>query len=137
MAKRTYLDSGVLLAAFKGGEGVFQCAMQILDDPDRILLVSDAVWLEIMPKPLYEKQHEETEFYETVFEKAERLSWEISTLDRAAEVAKEYGIAAMDAIHIAYALDAYAAELVTTEKPGKPMFRIKDVKVCSIRDKLT
>lgn len=51
MPKRTYLDSGVLLAAFRMKEETGRRAMEILDDPERTLVVSDAVWLEVMPKP--------------------------------------------------------------------------------------
>lgn len=134
MRKRTYLDSGVLLAAFKGDGDTARQAMKVLDDPDRELLVSDAVWLEVMPKPLYEKQQEETRFYEEVFAIAEHLAWNIPSLAHAAEVAKKYGIAAMDAIHVAQALDAHADELFTAEKSTKPMFRTQDITVRSIRE---
>ena len=133
MPERTYLDSGVLLAAFKGiGETGLQ-ALRVLDDPERVLLVSDAVWLEVMPKPLYEKQRTEVEYYEAVFSKAERLAWSESSLTRAAHIAEQHGIAAMDAIHIAHALYGGASEFVTAEKPGKPIFRVKEIVVKSIR----
>jgi predicted nucleic acid-binding protein len=137
MPKRTYLDSNVLLAAFKKNSKAASHAIQILDDPDRTLLVSDAVWLEIMPKPVYEKQREEIEFYEAIFSEAERLEWNLSTLVHAANVAQQYGIAAMDAIHVAYALDAQSEELVTAEKSTKPMFRAQGIKILSIQEDIT
>ena len=137
MVKRVYLDSGVLLAAFKGKDDLCNKAIQILDDPNRKLLVSDAVWLEVMPKPLYEKRRQEVEFYETVFAAAERLAWNISSLAHAAGLAQKYGIATMDAIHIAHAIDAKADEFVTSEKPSKPMFRVKEISMRSIRGNVT
>ncbi len=49
--KRGYIDSCLLIAAFKG-EGVLgQRVLEVLDDPERDLVVSDAVWLEVMLKP--------------------------------------------------------------------------------------
>jgi predicted nucleic acid-binding protein len=133
MIKRTYLDSSVLLSAFKGDGETSRRAMEVLDDPDRKFLVSDAVWLEVMPKPLYEKQQTEVDFYETVFAAADRLSWNASSLALAASLAPKYGIAAMDAIHIAHAIGVQADEFVTAEKPGKPMFRVREISMRSIR----
>jgi hypothetical protein len=55
MTNRTYLDSGVLLAAFKGEGKLGLRALEVLDDPNRCLVVSDAVEIELLPKPVYEK----------------------------------------------------------------------------------
>lgn len=132
MAKRTYLDSGVLIAAITRNDDVGIRAMEVLDDPNRQLLVSDAVMLEVMPNAIYNKAHGEIEFYEAVFEKAEKLPWNILLLYGAADIAKQYGIGAMDAIHVAYALNLNADELVTTEKSTKPMFRVSEITMVSI-----
>jgi len=136
MAKRTYLDSGVLLAAFIRKDDVGRRAFEVLDDPQRELLVSDAVWLEVMPKAIHEKQNVEVQFYEAVFAQAQRLAWSISSLFQATEIASQYGIAAMDAIHVAHAVDAGAEELVTTEKTTKPMFRVQNIAVRSIQEEI-
>ena len=137
MVKRTYLDSGVLLAACKGTDKLSLQAMRALDEPERELLVSDAVWLEVMPKAVYERQRKEVAFYEAIFAVAEKLPWNLTTLEHAANLAQQYGIAAMDAIHVAHALDARADELLTAEKRGKPMFRTQGVTVRSIREDAT
>ena len=63
MKKRTYLDTGVLIAAFKGEEDISRKAFEIIDNPNRILVISEAVLLELMPKPIYNKQYEEVQFY--------------------------------------------------------------------------
>jgi predicted nucleic acid-binding protein len=47
-------------------------------------------------------------------------------------IACKYGLAAMDALHIAAALSVDAKEFVTTEKPNKPMFRVSNIQVISI-----
>ena len=101
-------------------------AMKILDDPDRKLIVSDALWLEVMPKPIFNKPPDEIKFYQMVFNNAEYIKWNIFSLNHATELAKKYGIAAMDAIHVAFALVSKANELVTAEKSNKPLFRVKE-----------
>lgn len=133
MPKRTYLDSGVLLAAFAAQGDVGIKAMEVLDDPDRQLVVSDAVKLETLPKPIYQKRTEEVEFYSLVFAQSECLPWSLDTLQKARRVAELHDLAAMDAIHVATALDAGVDEFVTAEKPTKPMFRIVDLCMYSIR----
>lgn len=133
MPKRTYLDSGVLLAAFAAQGDVGIKALEVLDDPDRHLVISDAVKLELLPKPIYEKRKEEVEFYQAVFEQAECLSWSLDTLQHSQGVAEQHGIAAVDAIHVATALDAGVDEFLTAEKPTKPMFRVMALRMRSIR----
>jgi predicted nucleic acid-binding protein len=125
MPKRTYVDANLLIAAWRGKDDAGIKAVSVLDDPQRALVVSDAVWLEIMPKPLYEKRQDESAFYEAVFEEAERISWELPTLHQAMALAQRYGIAAMDAIHVATAIVAQVDEFVSAEKPTKPMFRAR------------
>jgi predicted nucleic acid-binding protein len=44
----------------------------------------------------------------------------------------QYGLAAMDALHIAAALSIGAEEFLTTEKPTKPMFQVSGIQVISI-----
>lgn len=133
MPKRTYLDSNVLVAAWRGKDQAGTKAMEVLDDPGRALVVSDAVRLEVMPKPLYERQEGESAFYEAIFAQAERAAWHLPTLQQAHELAQRHGIAAMDAIHVATAIACHVDELVSAEKPTKPMFRITEIPVRSLR----
>ncbi|MFN7999449.1 MAG: hypothetical protein U0X75_00160 [Acidobacteriota bacterium] len=53
-------------------------------------------------------------------------------LNEAHRQAEKYGIVGMDACHIAAAIVGAADEFYTFEKPTKPMFRTKDVKVISL-----
>lgn len=48
------------------------------------------------------------------------------------QLACTYGIAAMDALHVAAALQIKADELITTEKPTKPMHRVKEIQIISL-----
>ena len=134
MSKRTYLDANLLIAAWQVKDDTGAQALAILDDPDRILVVSDAVWLEVMPKPLYHKQHNEQAFYQAIFDQAEVIPWQVAALHQAHELAQRYGIAAMDAIHLALAIAAQVDEFVSAEKPGKPMFRVREIPMRSVRD---
>ncbi len=129
----TFVDSGVLIAAARGSGPLSAPAMAILGDPSRQFVSSDFVRLEVVPKPEYLKRHAEIAFYQAFFD-ATHL-WVLSTptlVRRAFELASTYGLAAMDALHIAAAQLAYADELVTTEQPSKPMFRIPSLRVLSI-----
>ena len=44
-------------------------------------------------------------------------------------------IAAMDSIHVATALPAGADEFISVEKPTRPMFRVRDIHMISLRGK--
>jgi hypothetical protein len=48
------------------------------------------------------------------------------------EIAGTYGLAEMDALHVAAALQIQADELITTEKPTKPMHRVREIQIVSI-----
>lgn len=133
MPKRTYIDANLLIAAFRGEGELGRRAFEILDDPDRVLVISDAVRLEAYPKPRHEKRQQEIEFYDAVLEQAEHLKWCTDTLYHAHDLAEKHGIAAMDAIHVATALDAGVDEFATAEKPTKPMFRVTELCMQSIR----
>lgn len=133
MIKKTYLDSSLLIAAWQGTNPVGARAVAVLDDPGRQLIVSDAVWLVVMPKPLYHKQQLESDFYQAIFDAAEVITWRVDSLRLARDLAKDYGIAAMDAIHVALAIAAEADELMSGERSEKPMFRVTKVTMTSIR----
>lgn len=50
--KRTYIDASVLIAAFQGKTADSQRALRVLDDPDRELVFSDYLRLELLTKAL-------------------------------------------------------------------------------------
>lgn len=132
--RRTAIDANLLIAAWSGRSGLFEPALEILEDPARVLIVSDALWLEVIPKTVYFAQNEEYAFYQGVFARAEYLGWSSELIDSAKRLAQLYGLAAMDAIHIAVALAAGADEFISGEKPTKPMFRVKEIVIQSLWD---
>ena len=44
------------------------------------------------------------------------------------DIGCKYGLAAMDALHIAATILVGAEEFITIEKPTKPMYRVTDIK---------
>ena len=136
MTKRSYIDANLLIAAWHGREDAGLDALAVLDDPDRMLLVSDALWLEVMPKAIYQKQQGEMAFYQSIFARAEHCPWRLDVLQQAHGLAQRYGIAAMDSIHVATALAAGADEFISGEKPTRPMFRVREMPMISLRGKV-
>ena len=134
MAKtRTFIDSGVLMAAATGTDDVALRAMTVLDDPDRLFVTSDFVRLEVLPKARFYKNADEAQFYETFFESAEETVPASRELVANAQGEAELkGLAAIDALHVAAATEGDSDELVTTEKPSKPIFRTERIRVRTI-----
>lgn len=91
------------------------------------------VKLEVLPKAIYHQQLAEVNFYETFFAGCTYWAGELEKiLELAQKLASENGLGAVDALHVAAAISVNADELVTTEKPSKPMHRITQVRVISI-----
>ncbi len=135
MAKtRTFIDAGVLIAAARGTHELAERALEVLDDPDRYFVISDFVQLEVLPKAVFNKQDAEADFYRTFFQSAQRTVKSSSTLVAEAQAeAEQAGLSAIDALHVAAAKRANCAELLTAEKPTKPLFGVSGVTVTSIR----
>lgn len=128
----TYLDSGVLLHAWRGSP-LSGAALGVMEDAARSFVTSQLVRLELLPKPAFEQRATETAFYALHFARAAApLPLDSALGDEALALAEKYGLAAVDALHVAAAVRQKADELVTSEKPGKPMFRVKEVKVRSL-----
>jgi predicted nucleic acid-binding protein len=129
----TFVDSGVLIAAARGTHEVSEQAFAILEDPDRTFASSEFVRLEVLPKAIYNQQADEAAFYETFFESV--TSWasaDNGIVEQALIEARSFGLAAMDALHVAAAVQLGADELVTTEKPTKPIHRTSSISTRSI-----
>jgi predicted nucleic acid-binding protein len=130
----TYVDANVLIAAFRAQSALSAAAIGVLRDPGRAILVSDALWLETIPKATYHRQEREVAFYEGIFSLAhKRIGWSQAITSKACELAPRYGLAAMDAVHVAAAIVGGAEELITGEKWGKPMLRVSEIRVRSLQ----
>jgi len=126
---RTFLDSGVLIAAYKGDPALAEPAARILRDPHRVFLSSPFVRLEISPKAFFNKQPGEHRFYQRYFRRAAMIGDLQSILRLASRESARSGLGAMDALHLAAARLLRADEFVTTEKPTKSIHRSSLVNV--------
>lgn len=132
MARRTYVDASVLIAAFQGREPAAERALRILEDPERSLVVSGYVRLEVLPKPTFYGRTEELDFMRSCLERAEEIPSSPPLTERALDLACRYDLSAVDALHVAAAAVGAADELVTLEKPEKPICRVKELRVTSL-----
>ncbi len=131
--KTTFIDSGVLIAAFRGEERLAERAMRIIDDPERILASSSFVRLEVLPKARYHRRTEEVEFYEEFFGRVARWIEPSPELDVVAlEEGSKAGLSALDSLHVAAALRAGAEELATTERPERAIHRTRSIRVIAV-----
>jgi predicted nucleic acid-binding protein len=126
---RTFLDSGVLIAAFRSRNTVSTPALTLLDDPERVFVTTDYVRLEVLPKLLYFRRETEAEFYEAFFAAAELVEVSQVLVSAAFEEARQAGLAAMDALHVAAAKRASVDEFITVERPTRPVFRVAGLTV--------
>ena len=105
----------------------------MIADDRREFITSDNVKLELLPKPTFEKRRVELEFYKEHFDSTvanEPFNRELG--DSALALARRYGLSAGDALNIAAAIRQGVDEFVTSELPGKPIFRVAGIKVVSI-----
>ena len=126
---RTFLDSGVLIVAYKGSPLIEQPAGLMLDDPGRVFLSSPFVRHEVSPKALFNKQAVEYRFYQSYFRRALFCDDLKAILESAGKESAKSGVGPMDSLHIAAAHLLGADEFVTTERPGKSIYRTSLVKV--------
>jgi predicted nucleic acid-binding protein len=131
---RTYVDSGVLIAAARGAGKLAQRALAIIGDTSsREFVCSDYVKLETIPKPRYYGREAEVRFYEAYF--STTVIWQgfdACQMDDAFEEACRSGLSSVDAIHVVVAALSGCDELVTSEKPTSAISRTKLIRVVSI-----
>jgi predicted nucleic acid-binding protein len=130
---RTYVDSCVWIAAVQGEENLAQRALDALDDPSREILFSDLTLLETLPKPLFSQRTEQVAALGALFAAATKVDAAVpAVFQRAMDVAASCDLSPMDALHAGAALVCGAHELLTAEKPTKPMFRMTALRVRTI-----
>jgi len=130
----TYVDAGVLISAFQGKGDISDGAMAVLDDPDREFVISDFLRLETLPKPVFHSRQDEVDFMEAFFSGASAtIAASPALTTQAVKFACNYDLHPLDALHISAALTAKVGEFITSEKSTKPMFRISELRVISLR----
>lgn len=130
MPIRTFLDSGVLIAAFKGDTEAAKKAYEIICDPNREFFTSDLVGLEVYPKAIFHKNKLEEQFYDAYFAGIKNI--QLTTpehIEKSLDLGKIHGIRGFDAALAQSAIELKADEFVTSEKDTKPLFRLKPGKL--------
>jgi predicted nucleic acid-binding protein len=131
---RTFIDAGVLISATTGRDVLFDRAWEILDDPERVLLTSELVRLEVVPKAIYFHHPDELDVYMNFFTSvAESIALSEALLTQAHLEAQSAGLGALDALHVAAAKVGGAEEFVTTERLTTALFRVVGLKITTIR----
>ena len=91
---RTFLDTGVLLAATRSSLTSSEKALAILDDPNREFATSVFVRLETEPKARYNNFKAEAEFYSAFFKTAVAGPYDLNAaVERAGHIASKFGLA--------------------------------------------
>lgn len=135
MSRTVYVDSCVLILALQAQEEDLAARLMAeITDPAVRYIFSPLVELEVLPKPT-KRFPDQAAFFNAWFANAERIWYSDDVHLTALDQAKNYDIAPMDAAHVATAIVGKADELITGEKPTKPMFNTKDMKVRSVRAK--
>lgn len=87
--------------------------------------------LELLPKATYRKRAEEVSFYKVFFATAKLQPLSKKLLETALFEATRWDLSATDALHVEAAKLKGCEELCTTEGEGKPLFRVKGLRVVS------
>lgn len=131
----TFIDAGVLITASRGEEELSDKAIAILTSAEREFALSEFIKLEVLPKAIYYRQTDEAKFYQAFFSTVTYWANDIDQIIQDGyNIACKYGLAAMDALHLAAAISVGAEEFITTEKLTKPMYRVIDINVVSLFD---
>jgi predicted nucleic acid-binding protein len=132
--KRTYVDSGVLIAAARGNGRISERALDVIADTEgREFVCSEYIKLEVIPKPTYFGKATEVAFYEDFFARvALWLPFDVHNMEQALQEACASGLSAMDAVHVVVAAESECQEIVTSEKSTSAIHRTKRIAVVSI-----
>lgn len=134
---RTFIDSGVLIYAARGEDVIAEAALQIIEDSNRELASSIFLKLEVLPKAIFNKREQEIRFYETFFSAVPFWAMDIDLIIRNADrEASQFGLGAMDALHVAAAVSVGVTEFITNEKPNKSIHRTQSIQIISIHSDL-
>lgn len=129
----TYIDTGVLIWAFREDGAASDLASSFLFDPLREYVTSHYLLLDLLPHCEFCGRSEEAEFYRAFFHSARhRVPSSDALIAYALQEGCKTGISGIDAVHVACAAIAGAEELITTEGLTKPMHRTSLLKIITI-----
>jgi predicted nucleic acid-binding protein len=120
---RTFLDAGILIAAVRGQAKEAARALAILEDPERSVLTSDFLSMEVLPKAISSQRSAEVALYERYVARAHSIPVSAALVAQASLEACACGLAVLDALHLTCAKAGGAEEFITTDNPTQPLFR--------------
>ncbi|HYN78794.1 MAG TPA: PIN domain-containing protein [Lamprocystis sp. (in: g-proteobacteria)] len=129
----TYVDANALIVAYRSDQPAAQAVLALLGDPARRFVSSPYLRLETLRKPLFYRREDEIAFMERYF--ASISLWVPASdalVARALDLAAQWDLGAMDALHAAAALQAGADVFVTMERPTKPLFQVPGLNAVSL-----
>ena len=131
---KTYIDSGVLIAAARGNGRLYERAIAVLrDTAAREFVSSDYVKMETIPKPTYFGRQAELKFYDAFFSTVSVwFNFDVTHMEQGLIEACQSGLQALDSVHIVLAFLSGCDELVTTEKPTSAIHRTTLIRTVSI-----
>ena len=133
MALVTYLDSNCLIAVADAEQGRREKALVLMNDPQRAFIYSPFTTLETLSLAMHYRKPARAAIFRWYLNRCASISDNLTEImNEVRRQAEKYGIAGIDACHIAAAIVATADEFYTFEKPTKPMFRTKEIKVFSL-----
>ena len=132
--QRFYIDTNVWIEAVQGDGPSANKALELIDSVDIQPVISDYILLETLPKPQFHRRDEQVEIFRQLFSGAEKLTFDQPgiLMELAIRLAGLYDLSPMDALHSGCALLGGVEEFITLEKPGKPFFRVPELRARSI-----
>ncbi|MDP4198587.1 MAG: PIN domain-containing protein [Bacteroidota bacterium] len=130
---RTFVDANVLIAAARAVLPESAIALRLITDSNREFVSSIFLRLEVLPKATYHRRQVEVDFYSAYFDSV--VDWLQPTsyaIESALDLAKQYGLGGLDALHLTAARILNADEFITGEKPTSPIFRVQGMTIVSL-----
>lgn len=119
----TFVDSSVLINAIAGQNPARKMrAVSILGDQRREFIATRFLQLEVLPIPTRYKRSRELNFYQRFFSQATHWLDEEPLIQPALDLACQYGLGGMDALHLTAAI-SLNAEFISAERPSKPFYQ--------------
>jgi predicted nucleic acid-binding protein len=119
----TFVDSSVLINAIAGQDPARKMrAVSILGDQRREFVATRFLQLEVLPVPTRYQRNRELNFYQRFFSRAAHWIDEEPLIQPALNLACQYGLGTMDALHLVTAI-SLNAEFVSAERPSKPFYQ--------------
>ncbi len=119
----TVIDSSVLITAAIGPDPTRRFrAISIIGDQNREFAATRFLQLEVLPIPTRYQKRKELALYERFFNCVVTWLDEEPLIQPALNLACQYGLGGMDALHLAAAISVNA-EFISAERPSKPFYQ--------------